>query len=315
MAYSIVKTIKNLRYVKSRFLRRIIYRSLWLYTMIHFSYPVWWYILNHKSRKLYKKYQRELSALQKRIVYDLRKNGYAITHIDELFSDHTLFENLLAHMEKRCITAKTGNLKKFLHTCFGNESVTELENPFSKLSLDRAVLDIVNDYIGSCSKILTFELSVTIPVEQGAGIQSSQRWHRDPDDKIICKIFLYLNDVGETAGPFAYVSGSQYKGRNWHFFPQKLPMSSTPPLGVVEEQIPRKDIKVLTGTAGTIIFADTTGLHKGGYSTGGERIMFSTGYASSGSLWPSQYTCPESDTFKKQFAKLHPIAQHALQKN
>ena len=196
---------------------------------------------------------------------------------------------------------------------FDSDVITDLNNPFSQLSLHRTVLDIVNAYIGVCSKILSLTLAVTMPVKKEADPSQSQRWHRDPDDRVMCKMFLYLNDVGETAGPFMYVSQSQYGGRYRHIFPQKLPSGFYPPLGAVERRIPKKDIKVFTGKAGTIVFADTSGLHKGGYATGKERIMFTTSYVSNASLWPPYYTCPDSEDFKKQLALLHPVVQYALE--
>ena len=47
---------------------------------------------------------------------------------------------------------------------------------------------------------------------------ASQRWHRDPDDDHIVKMFIYLSDVAEEAGPFEYVRDSAAGGRYGDLF-------------------------------------------------------------------------------------------------
>ncbi len=43
--------------------------------------------------------------------------------------------------------------------------------------------------------------------------QRSQLWHRDSDDHLILKVFIYLTDVMDAkAGPFYYLKGSHPKG-------------------------------------------------------------------------------------------------------
>src|SRR5690606_34863119 len=40
----------------------------------------------------------------------------------------------------------------------------------------------------------------------------SQQWHRDYNDQLIMKMFIYLNDVDEGTGPFEYLKGSHKMG-------------------------------------------------------------------------------------------------------
>jgi len=155
-------------------------------------------------------------------------------------------------------------------------------------------------------------LSRASVISSGTSPQQSQGWHRDPGDKKICKIFLYVNDVDETAGPFMYVRGSQYGGVYRRFFPQRLPRGYYPPEGAVEKIIPSTEIQTLTGKAGTIIFADTTGIHRGGYATKKERIMFTAAYSSGAVKREHSTSWRPSPLLQRQYKTLHPLAQFAV---
>ena len=106
----------------------------------------------------------------------------------------------------------------------------------------------------------------------------------------MCKFFIYLNDVDETSGPFTYVKGSNLGGRWRNVYPQRPPMGSYPLAGAVDAVVSATDVRPCTGKAGTVIFADTSGLHKGGYATAKERIMFMAGFITSASQRGVFYT-------------------------
>ena len=75
---------------------------------------------------------------------------------------------------------------------------------------------------------------------EGSEAVSSQRWHRDPEDRKLCKVFIYLNDVDENAGHFTYVKGSHYLGKWGKLFPQKPPKGFYPPSGAVENIVSKR---------------------------------------------------------------------------
>ena len=117
------------------------------------------------------------------------------------------------------------------------------------------------------------------------------------------KIFIYLNDVDESSGPFIYIPFSKYSSKWGGVFPQKPPRGCYPEIGEVEKIVPADAIRKMTGRAGTVIFCDTTGLHQGGYATGGERLMFTAGYYSQASAWPAQIKIPEKVEIKSEAQK------------
>ena len=146
----------------------------------------------------------------------------------------------------------------------------------------------------------------------GTEAAHSQRWHRDPEDKKILKMFVYLSDVDEGAGPLNYVSKSNHGGKWRKVFPQNPPAGSYPPQGAVDKIIPREDIKIGLGKSGTIVFGDTSGLHKGGYATEKERLQLWVGYVSFASFSKPKFIYPEN--FEEKIKTLNQISQYVLKK-
>ena len=103
-----------------------------------------------------------------------------------------------------------------------------------------------------------------------------------------------------------------HEGGKWHtVFPQKLFAKEGvyPNVGEVERVISTAP-KICTGRAGTIIFCDTTGLHKGGYSTHKERIMFTALYKYNLRHTPPQFVY--SSNFKEASQDFTPLQRFIL---
>lgn len=127
------------------------------------------------------------------------------------------------------------------------------------------------------SRLVAIDLWYNVAVD--GPDEFSQRWHRDPEDRSIVKTFLYLRDVDETNGPFCYVPRT-HKPR---VFRPKIGRLNYPDDGVIEKKFPPNLRQVCTGKAGTLIFCDTTGFHKGGHPTAGARLLFNAVYTSNAS--------------------------------
>ncbi|MDP3772316.1 MAG: phytanoyl-CoA dioxygenase family protein [bacterium] len=285
------------------------------YCTVRACFPVWYGVANKEGRMLFEKNKPKLNPVQERIVADLNHSGIAVSSLEDLFPGDSPLVILqeAARRYERDGVVKSG--KQFLQFFWDLKPTLDLENPFIKMSLDARVLDTVNSYLHMWAKFYFFSLNRTVPIAAGAKPQQSQRWHRDPEDKKLCKIFLYLNDVDATAGPFMYVKGSHYGGRWRHLFRQRPPHGSRAPYGEVERRVPSGDILAATGRAGTLIFCDTSGLHKGGYATANERIMYTGVFASAASY---KYTAnpaivyPDGDKQKNTRVDLSPAARYAL---
>lgn len=257
----------------------LVEKAVQTYFKLLFYQPFWFWVLNRKSRRLFRDHRPELNKVQERILRELDETGIAVTRLEEFFPDEPKLKELLeakppsgglASSEKD----ETKTKKTFLRFLWEVRPKLEFQNPFLRLALERKVLDVVNSYFKMFSRFYFFTLNITRPVARGSEETASQRWHRDPEDKKIVKIFLYLSDVDENSGPFIYVPYSTTKFA--HISPQKPPRGSYPK----EMNLP---YQIYTGQAGTLIFCDTTGLHKGGHALSRERIMFTAGYYSSAS--------------------------------
>ncbi len=88
----------------------------------------------------------------------------------------------------------------------------------------------------------------------------SQSFHRDPEDTQLIKMFLYLSEVNDESGPFQYIVGS-HRGD----FDACDAMTYPKPeqLG----RIPMDRCLTFTGPPGTVVIANTSGLHRGGYGS------------------------------------------------
>ena len=199
--------------------------------------------------------------------------------------------------------------KTYLKQLFDLNPTVDINNKFIQLAVDEKVLQIINSYFGLNSRLTYFSLDLVEPVGDSAPTMS-QKWHRDPEDKIMCTMFLYLTDVGPENGPLHYVKNSQYGGRYGKIFPQKPPRGYYPPEGAVDKAVKLEDIKVFTCRAGTIAFFDTAGLHYGGYAKSGQRLSFSSRYISRAGYMDDRLRYPEG--FKEKIKDLNPLEKYAL---
>lgn len=287
----------------SRIVNAAWYRLANAYFVVRFWRPVWWYVVNREGRAVYHKMNRPLDAVQMRAINDLRRDGIAMVHIDELFPGKNIFQELSAYAKDLYPHADTKTAKTFLRNLWDAVPLMDFKNPFFRFAIDEKVADCAHAYMELAAKFYYFTLNITTPVPEGSEAVFSQRWHRDPEDRKMCKIFLYLTDVDEGSGPFIYVRGSQEGGiwRNW--YPQVgLRGGATPSEAEVRSHIPPEDIIVGTARAGTLIFCDTSGLHRGGYATKNERVMFTAGYCTQGNSWPTRFR--RADGFEQDLNNL-----------
>ncbi len=218
--------------------------------------------------------QKPLEAGQQAALEALRRDGIVMSQIPS--SD---LAEMQAHMRGLELNAPH-TTKPFLQYMYDTLPVYNLDDPIHAYMQRWQTL--ADHYLETKGHISYLMLNRTNPVRKGSPWVASQRWHRDADDRQVLRLFIYLNDVDETSGPFMYIRGSQCGGRNWKKFPQH------PPLGKylandVAQHFNKNDVVVCAGKAGTLILADAAGLHRGGYATEKERIMFQGGWLTAAS--------------------------------
>lgn len=277
-----------------------------------FAKPVW-FLLNRRSRRLFRNHPQALTHVAERVVRELTRDGIARTSLLELFpAQPELLARLQAEAARLRAQGATKGKKLFLEQLLPDTPPLDLASPLLQTLVSPSVLGIANSYAHACSLFYFYTLNVTTPVGEAAPV-ASQRWHRDPEDRMMLKVFVYLNEVDESAGPFMYVRGSQYSGTLGDLFPQQPPRGVYPSPGAVEARVPASAITVATGAAGSVIFADTAGLHRGGLARNRERIMLTGGFYSEASPWPVLVSHPQGFLAElRAFAKKDAAVAFAL---
>lgn len=235
-------------------------------------WPFWYYILNFRERNSFRLSNIQISPFQNRMVLQLKRSGIAICTLSELFGEEDLISDLQTYVNNLEPIKNENRKKKFLINLIDPQSPPDFTNPFFRLALSQQVLGIVNSYLGMFSKLKYVTIQATEIVGNAEAIQS-QSWHRDPQEKRMCKVFIYLSDVDLESGPFEYIKNSVFGDKWGTIARQNSPEGSYPESVTIEKIISHSEVSSIVGKAGTVVFCDTTGLHKGGHSRKKSRLM------------------------------------------
>jgi hypothetical protein len=214
------------------------------------------------------------------IVQRLRADGVVVTSAPLLFGDGELFERAAGHARqlygrpRERATAQAGSKETFKTKLAAGSF--DADDPFVQIALHPSVLAIANGYLKLRSTLRALELWLTEPT-QGPAIQT-QLWHRDADDLLNVKLFLYFSDVTRAAGPFTYAPGTHPLGNRRDVPEHDADWRSTDEQ--VARIVPEDEWLVCEGSPGTAVLADTCGYHKQLKPTSEERLMLVAQYVS-----------------------------------
>ncbi len=242
-------------------------------------------LINLESLVSWRKRRSEYAEIidrNSRILRDLNENGIAFANIESLLLNSRLFAQMEKWINSNEVNLVQKDKKRFLLSYFGRthaKITLDTTNPFFDFYLSDSIIAICSEYLGYIPQLNYLSIEKTIPINEGLPPTHSQNWHRDPEEKRTLKVFIYVNDVDDNNGPFIYIKGSQATGKSKYsrVFPQTLPYGSYPSDVEIDSLVNQKDMITAVGKKGTVIFCDTSGLHRGGLATKGERIM-STGF-------------------------------------
>lgn len=244
-------------------------------------------------------------SIERDILHSLDSNGIAITSVSELFGDTSQFEELDSEVS-RILTSRKDEIddlrsmandettigkKTFNLEILGSEVTFDANTIFARLALNNSLLNIADGYFRMTTKLRYYNVWQTFASDGAA--RESQLWHFDREDRFILKVFLYLSDVDDGAGPFTYAPGTHKKGRCRSIEPAHFVAGGV--RRTTDEQMravfPKDEWIKGTGKKGTLIFADTRGFHKGGESRTKDRLMYTCMYTSpaSESKWLINY--------------------------
>ena len=250
---------------------------------------------NRRSRRLFSNDHPELDDVQQLIVSEVDAEGYSVLPFGELFTDPQAWRDIEAQRDRFVaeteadLAAGGDNVrvregKEFVVRLHSYDVELGLDDPWFKACSSRRMLDVANAYLRMWSKLEYIDVWYSVPQAESSERVSSQRWHRDYNDKHLLKAFLYLVDVDEDMGPFQYVPGSQPGGPYadaWAWTPlgQNYPTEDE-----LEERIPASAAHAFVAPKATLIFCNTAGFHRGGFSTTDPRILATVTYSSPASL-------------------------------
>lgn len=125
-----------------------------------------------------------------------------------------------------------------------------------------------------------FTLAGIITYREG-NLGSGEGWHRDSFVNQF-KALIYLTDVTEENGPFEYITRShlrQQKVSDHNKYGTPLNSSRVEDASVTKLIAAQPDRhRILTAPMGTLVLADTTGIHRGMPLRGGERFALTNYY-------------------------------------
>lgn len=245
-----------------------------------------------------------LSPTHARIVEELRARGYAAVSIDELFADREALERLKADLEagyaahrlsSDTLAAEAryregGSMRKeYLAMSHKNNARIRADDPLLRFCAAPDVQAPLTAALGAPPRLTAVAYWTTFPVTQQQRT-GSQNWHRDHEDRRLIKVFVYLNDVAADGGPTEYIDGTYFGG----------PLDVIPPKRrfvfgdyLSEQELEKYGLMAhrhaLTGPKWTVIFANTSGIHRGGFGTN-ERAMVNITFTSQVSRFPIRFT-------------------------
>jgi ectoine hydroxylase-related dioxygenase (phytanoyl-CoA dioxygenase family) len=270
------------------------------YPGVKFTWPIYdiiRYFQNREAARLYAGDEslRATNFIQQQVIDDLRKHGICVIHISDLFPDDS-FQQLRELAEtyvqqpsnqemietiRRGARRDAPGGKDYLIRLLGETPVIHRDDALLQFSLDRKILTIVCGYLNMFTRLVYMNLWLNLPSRGPETL--SQRWHRDPEDRKQVKLFLYLSDINEQNGPFCYMRDSHHTGPFGGIFRQRINAGNYPEDGSLDGKLPRHLYQVCTGRAGTLIFCDTSGFHKGGYVAEDKRLLLNCVYTTNAS--------------------------------
>jgi hypothetical protein len=255
-------------------------------------------LANRASRLRFAHARPPLDDVQQRILQGLTDEGWYSIPVQELVTDPDVLERLDRSAEEFIAATEEGlrreeageesgltrTSKDFVVRRHGWGVRLGPDDPWLALALDPRLLDLANSYLGLWSKLEYLDLWYTKPAAVDAERRASQKWHRDYNDRHLLKVFVYLSDVDEEAGPFEYVPRSAPGGQLGGLWPWRPLGDTYPPQDELAEEIRGREVKTFTGPKGTMIFCNTSGFHRGGFATGKPRVLATFTYESPASL-------------------------------
>lgn len=273
-------------------------------------------LINLRREKQFKKTESMILALPdskviKRVSEELSLNGIAKAHISEFAGMPSLEEMKQGYEELLIAEGSSPHSRKgksFIERLIDDDyAIKTASDPLSAYLLNPGIAMSCAKYLGLIPKLTSFKVWRSHQIELQERT-ASQNWHRDYNEYQMVRVFCYFNDVTSDNGAGEYIRGSHFKGDSFDKLQDSqdgLSRYSTDQ--AVESLFPEERIVVAEGTAGTLFFMDTAGLHRGGFHpVPGERRVSLTTYSTAADLQPTRIRKPS------KFNQISPLMDGVL---
>jgi hypothetical protein len=254
-------------------------------------------LANRASRGRFAQAPPALDDVQQGVLDRLREEGYASLPFSDLVPDPAVWQELESDAERFVAETEAGLAqereggeselrrragKEFLVRKYSWGVDLGLDDPWLRLGVNPRLLDLANAYLRMWSKLEYVDVWYTPPAGRDER-RSSQRWHRDFNDRHLLKAFVYLVDVDQDTGPFEYVPRSAPGGELEQLWPWRPLGENYPPDDEFAKTVDGRSV-TFTAPKGTIIFCNTSGFHRGGFARGKPRVLATLTWDSPASL-------------------------------
>lgn len=213
--------------------------------------------------------------MKKEILDSLNKVGICV--IEDYFSSEWC-DNAVSHIEDALVTYKDKVQSQATEGTSGDFRVFKMENQYDtakQFADDKFLLDVGTEYFGY-PIVSHFVLGGKVQHNPNQTTNSGGGWHRDNRAKQI-KTIVYLSDVGESNGPFSFLQGSSTFDLPTRDGIGKVTRYDD---SVVDEFCNQNNLEPfkVVGKKGTVIFVDTSHIHRGLNIDDGARYTFTNYY-------------------------------------
>jgi hypothetical protein len=278
---------------------------------------LWRYVFNLDSHMHHRRNEPRLGAESVRMVDELRSVGVARSTLAAITGDDALLgrlQDVAADLEQRrqALGPAVDETSPGTPASAIRPFLIEMLDPFRPVVDPRGVLadvatndqikGIADVYLGLTTKVSDINVWRNLPDStaaalsgaEGAAGRSTQLWHRDlAEDRYVVKVFIYLEDVTEESGPFSYARGTHLLPNDPH---QRGLVHDGVNYRATGEELTRslqEKAEVCVGPAGSIIFADVRGYHRGGLARSRSRLLMQTRYTSNTALRVKMLRAPD----------------------
>lgn len=228
-----------------------------------------------------------------RIAQELKKSGIAFSNVQTLIGMPTIAELQKEYdeiLERESEKPHSRKAKSFIERLVDDDYDFKKKrgSAIHRFVSNPALRIAVENYLGLIPKLTSFKIWRS-HFTGNTSRSASQNWHRDFNEFQMVRIFLYFNDVDLRNGAGQYVVGSHYLGDSY----DKLRYSEESGTYATDEEIDTNfssdRVIAANGCAGTLVFMDTAGLHRGGFhSTEGERRVSLLTYSTAADIMPTK---------------------------